>query len=108
MRVSGNILVECDIPNDYGISRVMEHKGLPFLSGDLFYVITKDRRIIIREYQEDGFSTVDKPFMDTCQFEIRGYAPGGMGKWIITLRVITDSGKVKNIYELNVGLEDRS
>jgi len=57
MKVSGKkIFIECELPTDYGLCRLMEYEGLPSLTGDLFYVITKDSRIVIREYLEDGFS----------------------------------------------------
>lgn len=107
MKVSGKkILIECDLPTDYGLSRLMEYEGLPSLTGDLFYVITKDNRIVIREYLEDGFSFEDKPVDAPFTFVINGEVNGGMGLWSVTYRVVTDSGKVKNIYELNAVIKD--
>ena len=107
MKVSGKkILVECELPTDYGLCRLMDYEGLPSLTGDLFYVITKDSRIIIREYLEDGFSCQDKPVDAPYTFTIKGEVHGGMGLWSVTYRVITDSGMVKNIYELNAFIKD--
>jgi hypothetical protein len=100
------ILVECELPTDYGLRRSMEYEGLPSIDGNLFYVITKDSRIVIREYLEDGFSFEDKPVDGEHEFTIKGEAQGGMGLWEVTYRVITDSGKVKKIYELNAIIRD--
>ncbi len=102
MKVSGNkILVQCELPTDYKLDSMLEQEGLPLLNGDLFYVLTRDRRIIIREYLDDGFTCDDKSVDTANTFTIRGYTEGGMGLWEATYRVITDSGKIKNIYELN-------
>jgi len=100
------ILVECDLPTDYGLCRSMEYEGLPSLDGNLFYVITKDNRIVIREYLEDGFSFEDKPVEGINEITIKGYVHGGMGLWEVTYRVLMNSGKVKKIYELNTIIRD--
>lgn len=100
VKASGKILIECELPSDYGINRMMIHdKGLPHLSGDLFYVLNKDKHLVIREYQDDGFSFKDIPCEDTCEFIVTGYVLGGMGTWHIEYRVSLDSGKIKNVYE---------
>jgi len=107
MKVSGNkILVQCELPTDYKLDSMMEQEGLPLLNGDLFYVLTKDRRIIIREYLDDGFTPQDKSVDTANTFTIKGYTEGGMGLWEATYRVVTDSGKIKNIYELNSVIKD--
>lgn len=102
------ILIECDLPTDYGLSPLMEYEGLPVLTGDLFYVITKDSRMVIREYLEDGFSFDDKSVDDSFTFTINGEVNGGMGLWKVSYRVVTDSGRIKNIYELNAVIKDMS
>jgi hypothetical protein len=107
MKVSGNkILVEYDLPTDYGLSRIMEQKGLPLLNGDLFYVITKNKKFVVREYLEDGFTCEDKVIDTPYSFTIVGSAVGGMGLWEVTYRVDTDSGIIKNIYEMNAVIKD--
>jgi hypothetical protein len=84
----------------------MEYEGLPSLTGDLFYVITEDKRIVVRDYLDDGFTAQDTPFDPPFTFTISDQVEGGMGLWHVTYRVITDSGKVKNIYELNAVIKD--
>lgn len=107
MKVSGKkIFIERELPTDYGLCRLMEYEGLPSLTGDLFYVITKDNRIVIRTYLEDGFSFEDTPVDTPYTFTINGEVNGGMGLWSVSYRVITESGKVKNFYELKAVIKD--
>ena len=108
MKESGNtILVQSDLPTDYGVCRMMLHDGLPLNTNGDFYVITHEKNIVVRSYLEDGFSFEDKPFMDKCDFVITGYVRGGMGMWEVTFRVSIDSGLVKNMYELNSTIKDK-
>jgi len=106
VKVSGKIFVDCELPSDYGMCRMMTHdEGLPLLSGDLFYVLTKNKEFVIREYQDDGFSFVDTTCNDICEFIITGYIQGGMGVWCVEYRVSVDSGKMKNVYETRVVID---
>lgn len=108
VKASGNkILVECDLPTDYVLSRIMLCEGLPmFKREDSFYVITKDKKIYVREYLEDGFSYIDSVFLDNVTFSIKGNVNGGMGMWEISYRIIANDGVVNNIYELNSELKN--
>jgi hypothetical protein len=108
MKVNGNkILVECELPSDYGSYRLMGYEGLPSLNGDLFYVINKNNNLAVREYLEDGFTFEDKVIDSMNEFTIYGHVQGGMGIWVISYRVCVDSdGHVKNIYELNSDIKD--
>lgn len=102
MKESGNrILVLCDLPTDYGLPKLLIYNGLPQLNYDRFYVITKDRKIAIRQYLDDGFSFEDTPVTGSHTFTIQGEIQGAMGLWTVTYRVITNSGNVNNIHELN-------
>ncbi len=107
MKVSGKkILIECELPTDYGLCRTMEHKGLPSLTCDSFYVLTNDKKFVVREYEENGFSYIDKEIEGLYNFDIVGKFHGGMGLWEVTYGVITDSGKIKNLYEKNCVIKD--
>ena len=102
MKVNGNkILILCDLPTDYGLPKLLECQGLPLLTHDHFYVITKDKKLVDRSYLDDGFSFEDIPISESHTFNVSGFVQGAMGLWNITYRVITDSGSVNNIYELN-------
>ena len=106
MKESGNkIIVLCDLPTDYGLPKLLDYSGLNKpADSEHFYVITKDKKIVIRNYLENGFSFEDTPVGGSHTFNISSKVHGAMGLWTVTYRVTTNSGNVTNIIELNTTL----
>jgi len=98
------VIVECDLPKDYCLNNGFATTQLPVLRMGDFYAITKEKKLVKKILQENGFSFDDIPSSESVEFDIKQNFTTEMGLWESRFHVSVVNGDVNNIYEVSTNL----